>query len=154
MEFSRQGHCSGQPFNYLGDLPDPGIEPGSPALWSDSLPSEPLGKPWVKEVRDQWIGPFSLNNVEAAAAAAKSLQSCPTLWPRRQQPTGLPAPWDSPGKNTAVGCHFLLENLSLHIEKLSDWKHWCAQNSFVWSGLSWDNSTLLHIPSAGGPNRD
>ena len=44
-----------------------------------------------------------------AAAAAKSLQSCRTLWPRRQQPTRLPRPWDSPGKSTGVGCHFLLQ---------------------------------------------
>ena len=29
--------------------------------------------------------------------------------PRRQQPTRLPSPWDSPGKNTGVGCHFLLQ---------------------------------------------
>ena len=35
-------------------------------------------------------------------------QSCPTLWPQRWQPTRLPRPWDSPGKNTGVGCHFLL----------------------------------------------
>ena len=45
-----------------------------------------------------------------AAAAAKSLQSCPILCnpPRRQSPR-LPRPWDSPGKNTGVGCHFLLQ---------------------------------------------
>ena len=30
-----------------GDLPDTGIEPGSPALQADSLPAEPAGKPWV-----------------------------------------------------------------------------------------------------------
>ena len=41
----------------------------------------------------------------AVAAAAKSLQSCPTLRPHRRQPTKLPHPWDSPGKNTGVGCH-------------------------------------------------
>ena len=29
--------------------------------------------------------------------------------PHRQQPTSLPSPWDSPGKNTGVGCHFLLQ---------------------------------------------
>ena len=29
--------------------------------------------------------------------------------PHRRQPTGLPRPWDSPGKNTGVGCHFLLQ---------------------------------------------
>ena len=40
-----------------------------------------------------------------AAAAAKSLQSCPTLC----DPTRLPHPWDSPGKNTGMGCHFLLQ---------------------------------------------
>ena len=46
----------------------------------------------------------------AAAAAAKSLQSCPTLCdPIRRQPTRLPCPWDSPGKNTGVGRHFLLQ---------------------------------------------
>ena len=44
-----------------------------------------------------------------AAAAAKSLQSCVTVWPHRQQPTRLPRLWDSPGKNTGVGCHFLLQ---------------------------------------------
>ena len=40
---------------------------------------------------------------------AKSLQSCPTLRSHRRQPTRLPRPWDSPGKNTGVGCHFLLQ---------------------------------------------
>ena len=45
-----------------------------------------------------------------AAAAAKSLQSCLTLCdPIRRQPTRLPRPWDSPGKNTGVDCHFLLQ---------------------------------------------
>ena len=43
--FSRQEYWSGLPFPSLGDLPDPGIEPGSPALQADSLPSEPPGKP-------------------------------------------------------------------------------------------------------------
>ena len=43
------------------------------------------------------------------AAAAKSLQSCPTLCdPIDGSPPGSPHPWDSPGKNTGVGCHFLL----------------------------------------------
>ena len=41
MEFSRQEHWSGLPCPSPGYLADPGIEPGSPALWVDSLPSEP-----------------------------------------------------------------------------------------------------------------
>ena len=53
----------------------------------------------------------------AAAAAAKSLQSCLTLCnPHRWQPTRLPCPWDSPGKNTAVGCHFLLQCMKVKSE--------------------------------------
>ena len=46
----------------------------------------------------------------AAAAAAKSLQSCPTLVrPHRRQLTRLPRPWDSPVKSTGVGCHVFLQ---------------------------------------------
>ena len=52
----------------------------------------------------------------AAAAAAKSLQLCPTLRPHRRQPTRLPRPWDSPGKNTGVGCHFLLRCMKVKSE--------------------------------------
>ena len=44
MGFSRQEYWSGVPFPSPGDLPDPGIEPGSPALQADALPSEPPGK--------------------------------------------------------------------------------------------------------------
>ena len=35
---------------------------------------------------------------------------------RRQQPTRLPHPWDSPGKNTEVGCHFLLQFMKVKSE--------------------------------------
>ena len=52
----------------------------------------------------------------AAAAAAKSLQLCPTLRPHRRQPMRLPRPWDSPGKNTRVGCHFLLQCMKVKSE--------------------------------------
>ena len=43
MGFSRQEYWSGLPFPFPGDLPDPGIEPGSPTLEADSLTSEPQG---------------------------------------------------------------------------------------------------------------
>ena len=49
-----------------------------------------------------------------------SPQSCPTLCdpvrPHRWQPTRLPCPWDSPGKNTGVGCHFLLQCMKVKSE--------------------------------------
>ena len=45
IAFSRQVYWSGLPFPSSGDLPDPGIEPRSPALQADSLQFEPPGKP-------------------------------------------------------------------------------------------------------------
>ena len=53
-----------------------------------------------------------------AAAAAKSLQSCPTLCdPIDGSPPGSPHPWDSPGKNTGVGCLFLLQCIKVKSER-------------------------------------
>ena len=61
----------------LGDLPNPGIEPESPALQVDSLPTE------LSEKLPE----------QGAAAAAKSLQSCPTLCdPIDGSPSGSPVP--------------------------------------------------------------
>ena len=48
MGFFRQEYWSGLPFPSPGDLPNPGIEPGSPALQADALSSEPPGKPFLK----------------------------------------------------------------------------------------------------------
>ena len=48
MEFSRQQYWSGLPFPSPEHLPDLGIEPGSPELQADALPSEPPGKPEKK----------------------------------------------------------------------------------------------------------
>ena len=49
----------------------------------------------------------------AAASAAKLLQSCPTLCNPIDR---LSRPWDSPGKNTGVSCHFLLQGMKLKSE--------------------------------------
>ena len=38
------------------------------------------------------------------------------MWPHRRQPSRLPRPWDSPGKNTGVGCHFLLQCMKVKSE--------------------------------------
>ena len=53
MGFSRQEYWSGLPFPSPGDLPNPGIEPGSPALQADSLLTEPPGKPLGKSAHSQ-----------------------------------------------------------------------------------------------------
>ena len=48
--------------------------------------------------------------VAAAAVVSDS------VWPHRWQPTRLPRPWDSPGKNTGVGCHFLFQCMKVKSE--------------------------------------
>ena len=61
--------------------------------------------------------PFALWPPMYPAAAAKSRQSCPTLCdPIRRQPTRLLRPWDSPGKNTGMGCHCLLQCMKVKSE--------------------------------------
>ena len=40
-----------------------------------------------------------------------------SVQPHRQQPTRVPCPWDSPGKNTGVGCHFLLQSMKVKNER-------------------------------------
>ena len=40
-----------------------------------------------------------------------------SVWPHRQQPTRLICPWDSPGKNAGVGCHFLLQCMKVKSER-------------------------------------
>ena len=81
LGFPRQEYWGGLPFPSPGDFPDSGIKPESPvspALQADSLPAESLGK-----------SPFT--HYGAAAAAAKSLQSCPTLCD--------PLNWSLPGSS-------------------------------------------------------
>ena len=59
--------------------------------------------------------------LKRATAAAKSLQSCPTLCdpdPIDGSPPGS-RPWDSPGKNTGVGCHFLPQCMIVKMKLLS-----------------------------------
>ena len=53
MGFSRQEYWSELPFPSPRDLPNPGIEPGSPSLRANALPSEPPGKPHGKREKDK-----------------------------------------------------------------------------------------------------
>ena len=55
MGFSRQEYWSGVPFPSSGDLPNPGIEPRSPALQTDALPSESPVSQWTKPKYQQYI---------------------------------------------------------------------------------------------------
>ena len=61
MGFSRQAYWSGLPFLSPGDLLNPGIKPGPPALQADSLPTEPPGKQVVHNVMQ--IGIMSISSL-------------------------------------------------------------------------------------------
>ena len=52
----------------------------------------------------------------AAAAAANPSVVSDSVQPHRRRPTRLPCPWNSPGKNTGVGCHFLLQCVKVKSE--------------------------------------
>ena len=81
----------------------------------------------------------------AAIAAAESLQSCPTAWPHRRQPTRLPRPWDSPGKSTGVGHHCLL-HIIFYFSVLSSTFlfcrkiNWGTENKF---GRWWGSGSMI-----------
>ena len=104
MGFSKQEYWSGLPFPSPEDLPDPGIEPGSPALWADALTSEPPGKP------------HNLDNIFLLLLLLSRFSCVRLCVTHRRQPTRLLCPWDSPGKNTGVGCHFLLQCMKVKNE--------------------------------------
>ena len=77
MGFSRQEYWSGLPFPSPGDLPNPGIEPRSPALWADTLTAELPGKPpFPSGIGYKVISDSELNYQSYCASSA---QLCPTL---------------------------------------------------------------------------
>ena len=108
MGFSRQEYWSGLPWSPAGDLSYPGIESKSltsPAsagkFFTVSAPGKPLNVLcWV------------LNNGYVGVKWSHSVVS-DSLWPQGLQPTRLLCPWDSPGKNTGVGCPALLQRIFL-----------------------------------------
>ena len=84
------------------------------ALLGNEEPSEelrpisffPAGSPGRCLLTDRGSGYLLLHNCRCCRVASVVSDS---VWPHRRQPTRLPRPWDSPGKNTDVGCHFLLQ---------------------------------------------
>ena len=82
--------------------------------WMDWLQSKGLSRIFSNSHR---VSGLLFPILTAAAAAAESHQSvCDSVRPHRRQPTRLRCPWDSPGKNTGVGCRFLLQCMKVKSE--------------------------------------
>ena len=92
MGFSRQEYWSGLPFPSLGDLLNPGIKPGSPALQADALPSEPSEKP-----NDLFSSVQLLSRVQLFATPWTGAHQAPPSveFSRQEYWSGVPFP--SPG---------------------------------------------------------
>ena len=81
MGFSRQEYWSGLPCPSPGNLLDPGIKPGSPALQADPLPSEPPGKPPVAvylKVYKAWLVLLVPPPAGSSLASWPGLKQCPS----------------------------------------------------------------------------
>ena len=89
MGFSRQEYWSGLPCPPPGDLPNPETKPTDVTC------------PVLADV-------FFPTSATCCCRQVASVVS-DSVRPHRRQPTRLPRPWDSPGKNTGVGCHVLLQ---------------------------------------------
>ena len=103
MGFPRQKYWSGLPFPSAGDLPDPGIEPESPVLQADSLPLSHW-EVLVVFLHDDYFHLSTWLSCEVKSLSRYRLFATP--WTVAYQ---LLQPWDFSGKNTGVGCHFLLQ---------------------------------------------
>ena len=82
--------------------------------------------------------PAILWHAAAAAAADKSSSVVSySVRPRRRQPSRLPCPWDSPGKNTGVGCHFLLQSYDIVDVKITMYLYWWYFGNIVCAQIVW-----------------
>ena len=76
------------------------------------------------------------------------------MWPHRWQPIRIPHPWHSPGKNTGVGCHFLLQCMNVKIESEVAQSCLMSKTSQIlsFSFKTWDPGTRLCYIIISGKN--
>ena len=82
----------------------------SPSLQLQSTSSDSDSDPELKRTLETGAQVYLLLLLLSRSVGSDSMR------PPRQQPTRLPRPWDSPGKNTGVGCHFLLQRMKVKRE--------------------------------------
>ena len=112
MGFSRQEYWSGLPFLSPGNLPNPGIEPRSPAFQADTLTSEPPGKSKKEKHKALWIYShiYSLNTISLTSA----LEVIPNLQERVGDVEALYTLKSDSSNQYFTVCFINLCSLSLH----------------------------------------
>ena len=68
---------------------------------------------WAKKMQRMYVHTHAMEYCCCCCVASVVADS---VRPQRRQPTRLPRPWDSPGENTGVGCHFLLQCMKVKSE--------------------------------------
>ena len=101
LGFSRQEYWSGLPFPPQGDLPHPGIEP---TISGVSCIDRWILYYWATGEAVEMLEEMMAIIIPCCCCWVSSVVS-DSMRPHRQQPTRLPHPWGSTGKNTGVGCH-------------------------------------------------
>ena len=111
MEFSRKEYWSELPFSSPGDLPDPAMEPGSPAFQVDSLWAEPPGKSLINSKScQQWCKAPLISYLLLFSAHVFNYQSLPISPPSYSSVLSLPSP--ALANNLAI-CQFGYHNCPL-----------------------------------------
>ena len=83
-----------------------------------------MGKEKWNMISGQYSSVQSLSCVQLCCCCYVASVVSDSVQPHRRQPTRLPHPWDSPGKNTGVGCHFLLQCVKVKSEsEVAQWLH-------------------------------
>ena len=90
-----------------------------PGVWRGKTRTYWMNEAWAQRPRQLFPIKCSLQGHSCCCCQVASVVS-DSVRPHRRQPTRLPRPWDSPGKNTGVGCHFLLQN------------QWQSRNIYLW----------------------
>ena len=126
MEFSRQEYWSGLPFPSPGDLPTPGIKPGSPSLQADALPSEPQKGNWRKPNFFKKVNQFPIKHLRLF------LWSSAVLW------------WKSAELNVDASLNYILRRLSWKLGKeyrhsLAFYIHLCFDSAYF--------NMRVHLPT-------
>ena len=158
MGFSRQGYWSGLPFPSPGDLPNPGIEPGSLALQTDALPSEPPGKAptnnaeeaeveWfyedlqdLLELTHQKRCPFHYRGLECKSRKSRNTWSNRQIWPWNTEWSRAKANRVLPREWTGHSKHFLpiTQEMTLHMN-ITDGQYW-NQTDYILCSQRWRGS--------------